>query len=214
MGDYDDNVHKALRENDRKSATLEWMRQRTQTVKDNISAHDVLRHNGINLKYNGSGHEEQLQCPFHGKDNKPSARVFPDGARSKSHVFCYTCGNGKPWDVFALWKKFKGDDEMKFSLVVFELERAFGIIPPDGPSQTDSVDTGPSDAEREVLSLFEVCERRLLEAKPCFERKGYLQVGQLLDRIRYRFDNRTIPPADASTVLRQVLDKVGEKIRA
>lgn len=210
MADYDNALKKALRQAEGKGATLQWMRERTAVVKDNISAHDVLRHQGIALKYPGSGHEEQMSCPFHGRDNKPSARVYPEGARSKSHVYCYTCG--KTWDVFGLWKAFRGADEMRFSQVVFELEKAFGIIPPEGPSyKEEDIDEGPSDDEREVLNLFELCESRLLETRPNFEKKGYLQIGQVLDKLRFRFDNRSVTATEARSVLHQVQAKILEK---
>ena len=212
--DHDATLKKALRQGERRNATLDWMRQRSQAVKDSISAHDVLRYHGISLRYSGSGHEEQIQCPFHGKDNKPSARVYPDDARSKSHVFCYTCGNGKNWDVFALWRKFKGDEEMKFSQAVYGLENAFGIIPPDPPkavASDEEEDEGPTEQEREVFDLFDQAERRLRDSRGSFEREGYLRLGQLLDKVRYRMDNRQVTPEQAEAILRQIFNKISEK---
>ncbi len=128
--DRDDELHKALKGAERKTAIYEWMKQRSSAVKHNVSAYDVLRHFGTSLKFGGEAHEEQFSCPFHGKDNKPSARVYPDGPRSTSHVWCFTCQ--KNWDVFGLWRNFMGHgEEIRFGQIIFELERAFGIIPPE-----------------------------------------------------------------------------------
>lgn len=210
--DRDQAVQEALQGAERKTAIYEWMRQRSATVKQNVSAHDVLRHFGVSLKFGGSEHEEQLSCPFHGKDNKPSARVYPDAPRSSSHVWCFTCQ--KSWDVFGLWRNFMGHgDEVRFGTVVFELEKAFGIIPPDAPELINPKDTGPSEAEKDVDRLFEVCENRLREAKPKYELDKYLTAGQLLDRWRFRWDKRSIDTAELDKLLRTFIDRVGERIR-
>ena len=211
--DRDDEIQKAIRGAERKSAIYEWMKQRSQAVRDNISARDVLRHFGVSLKFAGEAHEEQISCPFHGKDNKPSARVYPSGPRSSSHVWCFTCQ--KNWDVFGLWRNFMGHgEEIKFSTVIFELEKAFGILPPEAPDLLEPKDTAPTEAERDLERLFEVCENRLREAKPKYECEKFFLAGQLLDKWRYRFDNRTLPVAELDKLLRSFIERVGERIRA
>lgn len=215
MADYDrdDAILQALRGVERKSAIYEWMKQRSQAVKDNVSAHDVLRRFGVSLKFGGDSHEEQFSCPFHGKDNKPSARVYPSAPRSASHVWCFTCQ--KSWDVFKLWREFSGyGDDVKFGTIIFELERAFGILPPEAPEMLDAQDRGPSEAEQDAERLLDVCENRLREAKPKYDRDTFLAAGQLLDKWRYRFDNRSIPIEELNKLLRAFIERVGERIRA
>lgn len=211
--DRDEDIQEALRGVERKSAIYEWMRQRSAAIKESVSAHDILRQFGITLRYPGSSNEEQFSCPFHGKDRKPSARVYPDNGRSSSHVWCFTCQ--KNWDVFGLWRNFMGHgDEIKFGQILFELERQFGIVPPEAPELVDPKNRGPTEAEQDVDKLFEVCERRLTEAKPKYEFEKYLRTGQLLDRLHFRWESRTITVEDVDKVLRQILDKIGERIRA
>lgn len=211
--DRDGDIQNAYQAIERKSAIYEWMKQRSAAVKQNISAHDILRRFGSTLKFSGSDHEEQFSCPFHGKDNKPSARVYPDGPRSPSHVWCFTCQ--KNWDIFGLWRNFMGHGEdVKFGTIIFELERAYGIVPPEAPDQMSSVDTGPTEAEQDLDQLFVLVENRLREARPKYDFDTFTRTGQFLDRLRYRYDNRTESVESAAKVLRLLVDKIGDRIRA
>ena len=46
--------------------------------------------------------EVQLHCPFHGKDNKPSARYY----RNTQSIFCWKCR--KAWNVVSFVKDKEG----------------------------------------------------------------------------------------------------------
>jgi hypothetical protein len=191
------------------TARAQWYKERTAAVKARVSAPEVLRHNGINLKYGGA-REEQISCPFHGADVKPSARVYPGDAQGPSHVWCYTCQ--KRWDAIGLWKEFGGDPDVKFSRVIAEMERAFGITPPEAPTW-EIEESGPTESEEYAFALLEVCERRLREARPVFDLRSHLLIGQLLDRCRVTLEGRQVHPDEVSVRLRLVLDKIGDKLR-
>jgi hypothetical protein len=209
---FGENYKEALRENERNEQYRAWVRQRTETLKSSVSAHDVLRHFGSTLRYGGSDNEEQISCPFHGRDTDPSARVYPESARSSSHVWCFVCQES--WDIFALWKKFNSDSEARFTAVLFGLEKAFGIITPEGPSlDWSSKRAGPSDEEQHVMDMLAVCESRLKQAKPNFDMKGFCTVGKLLDHLHHGVQNRMISSEEAEKRARLILDKIGEKIR-
>jgi hypothetical protein len=199
------------------AAVREWITLRKETLQEKVSAHDVLRHFGVALKFGGSEHREQIPCPFH-DDTKPSARVFPnEGIKSPSALYCFTCFGGKRKDIFALWKAFKGDEGMKFTQVLRGLEEAFGIETPKSPtfhSEVYESNRGPSEDEVEVRDLLGVCERRLRDAKPTFKLEGFLVVGQCLDRLQYRIEKGRISISDAKSIIRKILDKISEKIRA
>lgn len=209
---FGENYKEALRENERNEQYRAWVRQRTDTLKSSVSAHDVLRRFGATLRYGGSDNEEQISCPFHGRDTDPSARVYPESARSASHVWCFVCQES--WDIFALWKKFNNDSEARFTAVLFGLEKAFGIITPEGPSlDWTSKRAGPSDEEQHVMDMLVVCENRLKQAKPNFDMRGFLTVGKLLDNLHHGVQNRMISSEEAEKRTRLILDKIGEKIR-
>lgn len=193
----------------------EWIYQRRDTLLDKVSAQDVLRYFGVNLKFTSGDHAEQILCPFH-EDSRPSARVYPSQGGRPSAFYCFTCG-GKPKDIFGLWKEFKGDPEMKFSVVLKGLEGAFGIETPEPPKREfygAEPLRGPSEEEVEVRSLLEVCERRLRDAKANFQMPGFLLVGQCLDRLHYRIGKGAIDLVQAKVIMRKVLDKISEKMRA
>lgn len=59
----------------------------SEEIKKNVSMPDVMSRYGISVRNN------MCKCPFHGRDDHPSMKVFKDGAN------CFTCGwNG---DVFS-----------------------------------------------------------------------------------------------------------------
>jgi len=211
---FNDNYKEALRDAERNDQYRAWVQQRTETLKSAVSAHDVLRRFGADLRYTGSDHEEQISCPFHGKDTDPSARVYPESARSASHVWCFVCQ--ERWDIFALWKKFNNEPDARFTAILLGLEKAFGIITPEGPSidWRSSKSAGPSEEEQDVMALLAVCESRLRQAKPYFDMKGFLTIGKLLDGLHFQVTNRAIELEMADQRGRLILDKIGEKIRS
>lgn len=193
----------------------EWIYQRKDTLLQKVTAQDVLRHFGVNLKFTSGDHSEQILCPFH-DDSRPSARVYPSQGSKPSAFYCFTCG-GKPKDIFGLWKEFKGDPEMKFTVILRGLEDAFGIETPEPPKRdffAPEALRGPSEEELEVRDLLSVCERRLRDAKSNFNMNGFLLVGQCLDRLHFRLGKGSIELAAAKSVMRKILDKISEKMRA
>lgn len=211
----DQGYERSQKEKERKDSFSRWTGKRLETLRAAVSAHDVLRYFGATLKAGGSEAEEQISCPFHGDDKKPSARVFPAQGSSPSGVYCWTCQ--KRWDIVSLWKNFHGDDTMKFTVALRGLEKAFGIIPPDAP-EYDYVEEGPDEAREEKLDeiyrLLQVCENRLREAKPVFDMRGYLTVGKVLDGLYHSLDHDMLTLEETEKRIRMVLDKIGEKIRS
>lgn len=203
----------SLMETEKNQSFRRWTRQRLDTLRETVTAHDVLRYFGTELKAGGSTAEEQISCPFHGDDRKPSARVYPQHGPSHSGVYCWTCQ--KRWDIVALWKNFHGDEAMKFTAALRGLEKAFGIVPPDAPEFDIEADEPEVDHEKleAVERLLQVCENRLREAKPSFDMRGFLTVGKLLDGLYFAIDNELLPLEDVEARARLVLNKVGEKMR-
>jgi len=194
-------------------ARNEWFHQRVEQVHSKVSVFDVLRVNGAGLSQLSDDQEEQISCPFHGADNKPSARVYPSDARSHSHVWCFVCR--ERWDAIELWKKFNGGEEKKFGRVIAEIEKAFGLEVPDVPKgQAIKKATQEEQDLAEFDTLYVVCERRLKEARKAFDMTGFYKLGSALDRLATRVTNRRMVAGDGTKVLRQVLTKIGEKERA
>lgn len=213
-----EDLREALREGSRDEALSTWMKDRAASLLSSVTARDVLTHFGVDLK-GASDQEEQISCPFHGQDRKPSARVYPEGS-TRSGVYCWVCQ--ERWDIFGLWKQFHGDQQMKFGEVLRGLEGAFGILPPDKPvfNIADESTWGPSEEkakpsqqEDEANALLELCEKRLRLGKDKFTMVGFLTVGRLLDKLHYAVQHKEdLPTVEAKA--RAILEKIGEKIRA
>ena len=208
----------AARQDYAEKARFAWMKMRVEAVHSKVTTYDVLRSNGVELKQVSDGQEEQFSCPFHGSDNKPSARVYPESHSGPSHAWCFVCQ--ERWDAISLWRKFNGGEDKTFGQVVSEIERAYGLTTPDIPEEAifDEQAKDEEVALERFTKLHEICESRLLEAKGAYERAedmvGFLQAGSVLDKLAYRVDKKTVPVAKGLSVLRQVLDRIGQVERA
>jgi DNA primase len=197
-------------ESEQQQAYKTWIAGRIEAIHRRVSAHEVLRRNGVGLKY--GGRVEQFSCPFHGQDNKPSARVYGETERSPSHVWCFVCQ--KRWDAIGLWQKFTGF-EGRFSSLLRDIEQTYGIEIPESPQQYQSEhkvqDTTAMD---EVLKLLDICDSRMTKSRPAFEMTGYYKLSVALDRVRYQLDERRIKPVEAKAILHTILEKISAKVRA
>lgn len=190
------------------AAYREWVSLRVRNIHDRVTPSDVLAKNGVHLKY--SGHKpEQFSCPFHGKDNKPSTRYYPEELGKPAAVWCFVCQ--ERWDSIGLFKKFE-QLEGPFTRVLALMERAFGLSTPDMPREARRVLEPQENID--LRRLFEVCEHRLKGAKERFTLEGYLKVGSVLDRLAYQVRQGKQTPAVATQTLQSVLSKIGEKERA
>lgn len=196
-----------------KSVLWDWYKQRATTIRQRVSAYEILRRNGVRLKQVSDSRAEQIQCPFHGKDDKPSARVYPDSADRSSHVWCYVCQ--KSWDAIGLQMQFSGG--IKFAQALGELERAYGIETPPMPQGVERVAVQQQDpALADFQRLHDVCESRLRYALQAYKAlddlTGYIQCGSILDKLLHRVTRRKLAPGPASQVLQQLLAKIGKKV--
>lgn len=197
----------ARREVGRSDAYRRWMRARIDGIHGSLTAADVLRENGVRLRFNGL-RPEQLSCPFHGRDNHPSARYHPEEGHGKAGVWCFVCN--ERWDVIGLWKKFN-NFEGSFGSLLRSIEISYGIEVPEAPPESVQ-EEATEDAE--LQQLFEVCERRLRQAKRAFSLDSFLKVAAILEKLYHRLDHGGIFIPEAKVVLYRVLDKIGEKERA
>lgn len=206
-----DFSEKLVFETKRSEVFLAWCNQRKDTLRERVTAQDVLRHFGVDLKFGGSDHEEQICCPFHG-DKDPSARVYGSQGDSPSGVYCYVCR--KRWDIFGLWGEFCNDPEMKFTAKLLGLERAFGITTPEAPEVNYEYKArGPTEEEIAVTEKLGVCEKRLRDNRKSFQLEGFLKVGKVLDLMHYQVKHSQITSEVALQRIQLVLNKIAEKSR-
>lgn len=204
----------AVQEELARKARHAWFQARIEQIHRTVSAYDVLLRHGVSLKGSGA-REEQFSCPFHGVDRKPSARFYPESARSPSHAWCFVCQ--ERWDAIALWRKFNGGETSTFSRALSEIERTFGLEVPDQPE--DMAKGRPKDSALEEFdTILAACEGRLRTAKTAYRKlddmMGYLSASSIIDKVSFRVDERILTPAQGTEALRRLMDKIGEKIRA
>lgn len=210
MRDY---IGEAKHESASRDATYRWVKARTENLLAAVSAYDVLRRNGVQLRHEAMDREEQFCCPFHGVDTHPSARVYPTSANGPSHVWCFVCR--KRWDSIGLWRMFAGaGQDVKFTKSLAEMERAFGILPPDRPPSRAEMEEHENPEADQCAQKLEECESYLRNGRDSFDMRSHLTVGGILDRVRYHLEHRTISFAKAGQVLDQVFAKVNEKAKA
>lgn len=190
----------------------EWFRQRVESLHHRVTAYDVLRHIGVVLRQITDDRQEQISCPFHGLDKKPSARVYPEEGQSKSHVWCYVCQ--ERWDAIGLWKKHNNFE--KFSEALSSLEKMYNLSPPDLPHEiADSADAPNPELEAFKAKLLQ-CDNRLVSLKYVYQTlgdlPGYLAAGSAIDRIKYRVDKQVWTPKRGLKALDQLLEKIHEKV--
>jgi hypothetical protein len=193
----------------RTSGVKAWIQLRIRNIHERLSAHDVLRRFGVELRYQGDDHEEQFKCPFHGKDNKPSARVYPPSGGKPGGAWCFVCQ--ERWDTISLWRKYT-DETRPFTQVLADIEREYNIPvpePPKGPVDT----TDPEAIPEDIQKLLDACESRLRADKMAFEPRAHLTLGVLLDRVRWQLATNRLKHPEARQRVRRILDKIGEKIR-
>jgi hypothetical protein len=194
-----------------------WYSMRVRAVHDKITVHDILRRNGVTFRHANTDREEQVSCPFHGKDENPSARVYPTTPRSPSHVWCFVCR--ERWDVITLWKKYSDGEGKSFHRLLSELEKLYGI--PTPPVPEGAFDRGGLTVTEQEKQAFEqyyqFCEQRLTGARDDYVRlqdmTGYLIAGSILDKVYYQVGEGLLPYKDGLDVLKRLIAKMGDRIR-
>lgn len=190
-----------------------WYAMRRATIHEVLSAYDVLRMHGVSFRHS-TEREEQFSCPFHGKDEKPSARVYPTKGDSRSHVWCYVCKQS--WDAISLWKKYSGEEKGHHRILT-EIEKHLGLTPPQVPR--GAIKAVIDDREKvNYLRFLDLCEHRIHAAREAYlardDMNGFLIAGSILDKMVSRVADNRLSYAQAILMLKQLIDKIGERIRA
>jgi len=210
-----EELRKALQDDAIKRARLEWYAQRAQQILRTVSAYEVLRMNGVQLS-GSEVKEEQFRCPFHGSDNKPSARIYPESVDGPSHAWCFVCQEAR-WDAIGIWRKFNGGEETPFGRVLSQMEKAYNLPTIEMPKDIGGAPVVDNSEMEAFELLFTACENRLKLSKSAYQklgdRIGYLSACSILDKIRYRVDHKQVPPKRACLTLNQLLERIGEKVR-
>lgn len=110
-------------------------RDRADRIKEEIPIAQVLYDLGYLIHPDGGDREQQFPCDLHGdgRDNKPSARVYP---RSASW-FCFACGATR--DAI---KTIQEKEDLSFHNACTYLEKKYGLPPLPWESTTPEETVG------------------------------------------------------------------------
>ena len=197
------------------SPIRDWVTERKETVLETVSVFDVLRINGIHVK-SLVDRKTQIQCPFHGKDDKPSSTVFPSEPGNPGHVWCYVCQTNL--DAVGLWRAFEG---CSFMEALSGLEKEFGITPPPAPK-------GEYQARERVVSqeeadlnkakhILQMCENRILTNLYVYREMGewvaLAAAGTAIDKLTHVVVSGRLKGEQAVKQSQDLLDRINSRIR-
>lgn len=192
-----------------------WFEHRVKTIHATVTVYDILRRNGVSLRHS-TERVEQISCPFHGKDEHPSARIYPGSAGSPSHIWCFVCR--EHWDAISLWKKYGGDESKKFHQVLSEIEKAYGITPPEISSTAFSRTPTDEDNDQDRFDLlYRTCEDRLISVREDYDSfgdmLGYLTVGSVLDKLLFGVTEGKISFKAGCDLLLRLRQRIADRIQ-
>lgn len=105
-------------------------------IKKYITLGDLLRNEGKLLH---TLDEEQIHCPFHGADNKRSARYY----KSTDYIYCWKCK--QIWDIFSYIQQSKG---ISLRETINSLVQTYHIDISSVPEQMDVLIHGVTGAQK------------------------------------------------------------------
>jgi len=116
-----------------------------ELITEKVDFGDLMISYGVDLKYDHHVMDEiQIKCPFHGQDNKPSARFY---AKTQT-CFCWVCR--KSWDAV----NFVMDKEnMGFIAAIRYLLNRFNIDTSSIPDDPTIDFSSPIVSDKNVLML-------------------------------------------------------------
>lgn len=188
-----------------RTSLQEWIQKRASAVRQAYTAFDALIEKGVDAVPDDTT-PTQIPCPFHGADNKPSARYYPRAGGRGDYVRCYKCREN--WDSINLFAKFRG---LRFMDALAELERRFRIkIPrrPEGPEIVEPTERKAdyqSDKWADVPRVAALCEAKLLRIRDKCGMSDYVKFCRVIDAVSYDFDRAQKASPEMSGALRKLM---------
>ena len=191
----------------------DWIRRRADAVRQVYSAYDALIEFGQGEGLVDQDTAIQVSCPFHGPDNRPSARYYPSTGSRSDYLRCYYCKEN--WDSINLVMKFRG---LAFMDAIKELERRYRLkVPmrPDGTPVAEPVDRSSSqyssEAWGDVPRVLDILEKKLGRVRDRASMHDYVKFCRVLDRVRWDLD---LAKGEQTDAMVEVLGKLREAMDA
>jgi hypothetical protein len=189
----------------------EWVKQRSDAVRDVYTAFDCLQENGHGEHLSDDITATQISCPFHGADRRPSARYYPASSRGSSSVRCFKCQES--WDSINLYAKFKN---LRYMDALSSLEKRFRIKIPRRPDSTvlpDVVTKGNhyvSEKWGDVPTVLTLLEKKLVRVKPKSGFNDYVKFCRVIDAVTYDFERSKTSNDDMVKILLKTMSMMDD----
>lgn len=103
-------------------------------IKNEVSIYDLFDRSSPPVRYETDKQQCQISCPFHGYDNSPSARVYPES----NSLYCWACA--KSWDVIDYWaeaNQWEKDGHLDRGRAIRDLIAIYGLKNKRHPWKSD-----------------------------------------------------------------------------
>lgn len=188
-----------------------WIRRRVDAVRKAYTAFDAMTEHGHGDAIPDPDTPSQLSCPYHGPDNRPSARFYPKMGGDHDYVHCYFCKES--WDSINLFMKFRG---LPFIDALKDLERRFRIRVPERPDAPDfeeppdrSSSSYVSSAWEDVARIMPILERKLARLRDVASITDYVRFCRVLDAVQWDLDRND---GDSTPQMVLILDKLRKRM--
>ena len=150
------------------------LKKRIENIKSRIKIRDLIQEYGL-LPNQYVGDEFQMRCPFHGKDNAPSAHVYSEG-----HFHCFACH--RHYDVISFFQEKEHIEKLPNALRA--LEQKYNIPKTEENEESEKVDIFSDEIEKPKISFeteFKRTEKFLIDKKKEIGLEKYSKLLFVLD---------------------------------
>lgn len=194
----------------------DWIRRRVQAVRDVYTAFDAMMEGGHGEMIPDPDTASQISCPFHGPDNRPSARFYPRMGGTHDYVHCYFCKES--WDSVNLYMRIKG---LRFMDALKDLERRYHVKVPVRPDMPDDYEEPPdkssadyvSEAWQDVGRVLPILETKLRRLRDAASMTDYVKFCRVLDAVAWDLDRNKGEQTPQMVVVLDKLRKMMDGLR-
>lgn len=156
-----------------------------EAIRASVTLSELMQSRGL---IRGTAEEEQFRCPFHGADNKPSARYY---SRTDS-AYCWVCKQS--WDVIRFVQKI---EEMSFSQAINHLVKIGKVdlskIPDtlERKAKKIEIDKGLKASSRKVTT--EKLKRAIMTLRGHVPEDRYARTVYAYMMVKYTVEDKEFP---------------------
>jgi hypothetical protein len=178
-----------------------WIAQRIGAVSLVYSTYDALIEVGVEVPDRSIDY--QVRCPWHGTDNKPSARYY--GSGPNPHFYCFKCKI--QLNSVGIYAKHRS---ISFMEGLKELERRFSIKISKSPDH--SIEQNEPSVYDDIPTLINIIEKKLARLRDKCPMNNYVKFCRLMDTIQYDYDATSKATPEMISALKKLISKMDDVV--